>query len=73
MAWQACPKKAKQLTLLDYQSKKLKMTEAEDHESEMSESHSNIELEDESLDEQDFSETERDSFSLLVVCSKITK
>jgi len=44
MAWQACPKKAKQLTLLDYQLKKLKMAEVEDHDSEMSESHSDIEL-----------------------------
>ena len=58
----ACPKKAKQLTILDYQSKKLKMAEAEDHDSESEMSESHLELEDESLDEQDFSETERDSF-----------
>ena len=54
----ACPKKTKQLTLLDFHSKKLKLAEAEDD----SESHSDLEVEDESLDEQDFSETESDSF-----------
>ena len=61
----ACPvndAKTKQLTLLDFpcdfHSKKLKLVEAEDD----SESHSDLEVEDESLDEQDFSETERDSF-----------
>ena len=50
----ACPKKTKQLTLLDFHLKKLKLTEAEDD----SESHSDLEVEDEGLDEQDFSETE---------------
>ena len=38
------------------------MAEAEDYDSEISESYSDIELKDESLDEQDFSETEHDSF-----------
>ena len=47
----ACPKKTKQLTLLDFHSKKLKLAEAEDD----SESHSDLEVEDESLGEQDFS------------------
>ena len=54
----ACPKKTKQLTLLHFHSKKLKLAEAEDD----SKSHSDLEVEDESLDEQDFSETESDSF-----------
>ena len=54
----ACPEKTNQLTLLDFHSKKLKQAEAEDE----SESHSDLEVEDESSNEQDLSETERDSF-----------
>ena len=53
----ACPEKTKvtkQLTLLDFRSKKLKLAEDD--------SDSDQEVEDESLDEQDLSETERDSF-----------
>ena len=49
------PEKTNQLTLLNFHSKKLKQAEAE-------ESHSDLEVEDESSDEQDLSETERDSF-----------
>ena len=54
----ACPEKTTQLTLLDFNSKKLKLAESEDD----SESHLDLEVKDESLDEQDFSETECDSF-----------
>ena len=47
-------KVTKQLTLLDFRSKKLKLAE--------NDSDSDQEVEDKSLDEQDLSETERDNF-----------
>ena len=58
----ACSEKAKQLTFtwVTWQSlEEIKLAEVEDY---SEQSHSDIEVEDESLDEQDFSETEHDSF-----------
>ena len=48
----------KQLTLLNLHSKILKLAEVKGY----AESHSDLEAEDKSLDEQNFSETEPDSF-----------
>ena len=45
----ACPVKNKTLTLLDFYSRKLKLAEVEDN----TESHSDLKVEGESLDEQD--------------------
>ena len=61
----ACSEKAKQLTLLEslgYHSKKLKLAEAED---DSEQSHSDVEVEDESLDEQDLSGAVRRTLKLI--------